>query len=116
MRKKIKYKSKKGSKVEILDSTYEHRRAKILDASPKVISWTKNHGIRIPYKSGRKIRHYIPDFLIVMSDGRHVIEETKGYIWDPIKHGKKHLAARIYCASKGWEYRILFNLDIEIEP
>ena len=50
-----------------------------LDKDDDVISWTKRHGISIPYEYNGIIHNYIPDFLIEYKNGKTVIEELKGY-------------------------------------
>ncbi len=43
-----------------------------------IISWTKEHGIKIPYRMfGIIPRHYLPDFLVTYADGSKEIHETK---------------------------------------
>lgn len=60
------------------DSFWELARMKILDLDDNVISYSKNHEIRIPYKINNQIRNYVPDFYIEYKNGNKVIEEIKG--------------------------------------
>ncbi len=43
-----------------------------------ILSWTKDHGIEIPYRIfGILPRRYLPDFLVTYADGSKEIHETK---------------------------------------
>lgn len=98
---------------EKYDSSFELRRFKALDAHPKVREWTRSHGIRIPYHQGGKIHHYQPDILVTMEDGTVYLEEVKGRVFDTVKFVSKNLAARLFCESKGWKFRLVFAHALE---
>ena len=52
------------------DSLLERNYMLELENMGGVVSWTKDHGIRIPYKVfGIISRHYLPDFLVTYADG-----------------------------------------------
>lgn len=82
------------------DSFWELLKMKLLDNNSHIISWTKKHGIKIPYKN----KYYVPDFLITYKD-RKVIEEVKGF-----ENAKKKLdkfnALVNYCIENGFQYKI----------
>jgi type III restriction enzyme len=69
----------------VLDSEWEAELARVLDAHPRVLSYAKNQGMQfdVPYRIGRVVRHYSPDFLVrVDAEGGEIINlvlETKGY-------------------------------------
>jgi hypothetical protein len=107
-----KYVSTKTGKTEKYDSSYELKRFIFLDSSPLVKTWTKDHGIRIRYTHRNRRHHYIPDILVELNDGRHILEEIKGKIWDPILMGHKNLTAICYCVSRGWTFRVLRGDDL----
>ena len=107
------YVSTKSGKTEKADSSYEARRMRALDESPLVKRWTKDHRIRIGYKDGRRRRRYIPDFLIEMTDGRVIIEEVKGHVWDRMKFHRKNVAAELYCSFRGLTFRIIYGDKLE---
>jgi type III restriction enzyme len=54
----------------------------------------KNHnlGLEVPYRYGSEIRKYIPDFIVLIDDGRgnliHLIVEIKGYRREDAKEKK----------------------------
>ncbi len=108
------YTSVKTRRRERYASSYELQRMKALDASPLVKSWTKDHGIRIPYKERKRRRHYIPDFLVVLNDGRKRLEETKGYVFSKMNFARKNLAANSYCLFRGMEFRLIFREDLDV--
>ena len=55
------------------------------ESHPKVTAYVKNHnlGLEVPYRFGSSMRTYIPDFIVLVDDGRedplHLIVEIKGY-------------------------------------
>lgn len=76
-----------------------------------VISWTKDHGIRIPYKIfGIISRHYLPDFLVTFADGSKEIHETKGagFLSWMSTHAKRR-AGDAWCRQHGMVYRFIEN-------
>lgn len=105
--------STKTGKEERYDSSYERRRFEALDASPLVLTWTREHGIRIPYTRGRRRHHYLPDILVEMVDGRCYLEEVKGYVRDPIGLAHKNFIACAYCLSRGLIFRLVRRDDLE---
>jgi hypothetical protein len=91
---------------EWYDSSYELKKMKQLDISG--ISWTKKHGIRIPYvnKNGVKT-YYVPDFLV----GGNSIEEIKGWIKENDEF-KAKLGIE-YCRNRGWSYKFYLGENLE---
>lgn len=76
-----------------------------------VISWTKDHGIRIPYKVfGIISRHYLPDFLVTYADGSKEIHETKGagFLSWVSTHAKRR-AGDAWCRQHEMVYRFIEN-------
>jgi adenylosuccinate synthase len=111
--KRASYLSSKTGQKEWSDSSLETKRFIILDASP-VKSWTKRHGIRIPYEFDGQSRHYVPDLMIELCDGQIVIEEVKGWIRNREQFEAKCAAAMAYCGARKWKYRIIFEGDLEL--
>ena len=68
-----------------LDSEWEGELARVLEAHPKVLSYAKNQGMQfeVPYRIGRSVRRYIPDFLVRLDIGGGetitLVLETKGF-------------------------------------
>lgn len=71
----------------IFDSDWEAEFCRVAEQHPKVIAYVKNRnlGLEVPYRFGSDIRTYIPDFIVVVNDGKgmddplNLIVEVKGY-------------------------------------
>jgi len=66
----------------------------VAESHPKVKAYVKNHnlGLEVPYRYGSSMRTYIPDFIVLVDDGRedplHLIVEIKGYRREDAKEKK----------------------------
>jgi len=80
----------------ILDSDWEAEFCRIAEAHPRVLAYVKNHGLglEVPYLFASEKRRYIPDYIVVVDDGRgqedplHLIVEIKGYRREDAKEKK----------------------------
>jgi len=93
---------------EVYDSTLEREYMVELERDPAVKSWTKKHGIKIPYKILGITRRYLPDFLIEYRDGSREIHETKGLpllLWLTTKNKAK--TAEEFCKEQGYKYKMI---------
>lgn len=71
----------------VLDSDWEAEFCRVAEQHPKVRAYVKNHnlGFEVPYRYGSESRRYIPDFIVLVDDGRgvdnplHLVVEIKGY-------------------------------------
>lgn len=93
---------------EEYDSALEREYMVELERNPAVKSWTKKHGIKIPYKFFGITRHYLPDFMVEYKDGSKEIHETKGLpllLWLSTK--LKGQTAETFCRTKGWRYKLI---------
>ena len=80
----------------ILDSDWEAEFCRVAEAHKRVRAYVKNHnlGLEVPYRYGSIIRKYIPDFVVLVDDGRgeddplHLIVEIKGYRREDAKEKK----------------------------
>lgn len=93
---------------ENYDSALEREYMVELERDSAVIKWTKNHGIKVPYKILGFTRHYLPDFLVEYKDGHKEIHETKGLpllLWLSTK--LKREAAEKYFEELGLKYKII---------
>lgn len=80
----------------ILDSDWEAEFCRVAEAHPRVKAYVKNHnlGLEVPYRYGSEVRTYIPDFIVLVDDGRgeddplHLIVEIKGYRREDAKEKK----------------------------
>ena len=71
----------------VCDSSWEVQFCKILEKHPRVLSYVKNQdlGLEVPYTMEDSAKTYVPDFVIVIDDGKsrddplQVVAEIKGY-------------------------------------
>lgn len=105
------YYSSKMNEMFRYDSLIELLRMKMLDFDTDVITWTKRHGIRIPYVLDGQNKLYIPDFLIKKNNGNQILEELKGYEEETKKQAKFE-ALKNYCNSYGIIDKILSYNDM----
>jgi len=61
--------------------TWEQAAAYYIDNHDRVAAFAKNQGLgfAIPYMDNGQLHDYIPDFIIRLTNGAHLILETKGY-------------------------------------
>ncbi len=77
----------------VLDSDWEAEFARVVEKHPKVLRYVKNQGLgfEVPYKDGPNARTYIPDFIVVIDDGKgeedplYLVGEVKGYRAENVK-------------------------------
>ncbi len=94
---------------------WEQAASHYIDAHARIAAFVKNQGLgfAIPYLHNGQLHDYVPDFLIKLIDGSHLIIETKGY--DPLAEGKVAAAHRWVDAVNAdgtfgrWEYAIVRN-------
>ncbi len=80
----------------ILDSDWEAELCRIVEAHPRVVAYTKNRnlGFEVPYRHLSEARTYLPDFIVLVDDGRgpedllHLVVEIKGYRREDAKEKK----------------------------
>ncbi|MDE2639712.1 MAG: DEAD/DEAH box helicase family protein, partial [Chloroflexota bacterium] len=80
----------------VCDSEWEAEFCRVVESHPKVRAYVKNHnlGFTVPYQSGGEARRYVPDFIVLVDDGRgpddplHLIVEIKGYRDEDAKQKK----------------------------
>ena len=80
----------------VLDSDWEAEFCRVVESHPRVKAYAKNHnlGLEVPYRYGSETRTYIPDFIVLIDDGRgdddllHLIVEIKGYRREDAKEKK----------------------------
>lgn len=80
----------------VLDSDWEAEFCRVAEAHPRVRAYVKNHGLgfEVPYRLGGEARKYVPDFIVLVDDGRgehdllHLVVEIKGYRGEDAKEKK----------------------------
>lgn len=85
----------------ILDSDWEGEFCRVAEAHSQVLAYAKNHamGFEVPYRYGSETRTYLPDFIVLVDDGKgedgplHLIVEIKGYRREDAKEKKDTMDA-----------------------
>lgn len=114
----------------IMRSSWELRAAKWFDSHPSVLRWGSEE-VKIPYikPTDGKVHNYFPDFIAVIQDQsgtpkKYIIEikplkETmlteKSTNYDKINiviNNAKWSYARAFAAAKGFEFKILTEVDL----
>jgi type III restriction enzyme len=80
----------------VLDSDWEAEFCRVAESHPRVKAYVKNHnlGFEVPYRFGSETRRYLPDFIVLVDDGRgeddrlHLVVEIKGYRGEDAKEKK----------------------------
>lgn len=78
----------------ILDSDWEAEFCRVVESHPRVKAYVKNHnlGLEVPYRYSSAVKKYIPDFIVLVDDGRddplHLVVEIKGYRREDAKEKK----------------------------
>ena len=80
----------------ICDSDWEAEFCRVAEAHPQVRAYVKNQGLglEVPYRSGSEARIYIPDFVLLVDDGRgtddslQLVVEIKSYRGEDAKDKK----------------------------
>lgn len=116
----------------ILDSTWEGEFCRVVEGHPLVLAYVKNQnlGLEIPYKYGSEKRIYIPDFIVLIDDGKgmddplHLIIEIKGYRREDAKEKKSTMETywipgvnqlEEYGRWAFAEFRDIFEMEIDFE-
>ena len=81
----------------VLDSDWEAEFCRVVEAHTRVLAYVKNHalGLEVPYTFMGVKRTYLPDFIVVIDDGRgaddplHLIVEIKGIRGEDAKEKKQ---------------------------
>ena len=82
----------------VLDSDWEAEFCRVAESHPRVKTYVKNHnlGLEVPYRYGSESRTYLPDFIVLVDDGRddddllHLVVEIKGYRREDAKDKEIH--------------------------
>jgi len=85
----------------ICDSDWEAEFCRVVESHAQVVAYTKNHnvGLEVPYRHGSAMRRYLPDFILLVDDGRgpedllRLIVEIKGYRREDAKDKKNAMNA-----------------------
>ena len=97
--KKIRWKTDPGRchiNWVVCDSNWEAQFCLVVESHPRVRAYVKNHslGLEVPYRYGSQTRRYLPDFVVLVDDGRgdddllRLVVEVKGYRGEDAKDKK----------------------------
>jgi type III restriction enzyme len=99
----------------VFDSGWERDAAELLDSHGAIAAWVKNDrlGLVIPYRKEGTPRKYLPDFVVDLENGGHLLVEIKGQVGDA---AIKKAAAERWCRAVNndgrfgkWAYRLCFG-------
>jgi hypothetical protein len=117
----------------IFRSSWEFKVMRSLDSNPKVTKWASEEQA-IPYMHPITggLHRYFPDFLVEITENgkkRHLVLEVKPLHETKLPKGKskkaiatfainqrKWEAAKRWCDQKGYEFRILTEVELNIPP
>ena len=85
----------------VCDSDWEAELCRVVESHPQVRAYVKNHnlGLEVPYRYGSETRRYLPDFIVLVDDGRghddplRLVIEVKGYRREDAKDKKPTMDA-----------------------
>lgn len=116
--KKVRDVEKSHLNYVVQDSKWEQSAAYHLDTHAAVAAFAKNQGLgfAIPYLHNGQQHSYIPDFLVRLTNGIHLVLETKGH--DPLEEVKTAAASRWVAAVNAdgsygeWRYEIVHDMAL----
>jgi type III restriction enzyme len=118
--KKVKEIKKSHLNYVVQDSKWEQSAAYHLDGHERVSAFVKNQGLgfTIPYLHAGRSHDYVPDFIVLMDNGVHLILETKGY--DVLEEVKAQAAGRWIAAvnadGRYGEWRFVLAREMNAIP
>jgi type III restriction enzyme len=101
----------------VFDSDWERQAAELLSSHATIEAWVKNDrlGLVVPYRKDGVAHKYLPDFLVELENGDHLLVEIKGQIGDAML---KKSAAERWCRAVTndgrfgrWRYHLCFGVD-----
>jgi type III restriction enzyme len=118
--KKVKEVEKSHLNYVVQDSKWEQSAAYYLDTHKRVAAFVKNQGLgfAIPYLHNDQQHSYVPDFIVRLDNGVHLVLETKGH--DDLEQIKAQAAERWISAVNAdgsyGEWRYLVARDMNAIP
>jgi type III restriction enzyme len=115
--KKVRDVQKSHLNYVVQDSKWEQSAAYHVDQHPRVTAFVKNQGLgfAIPYLHNGQLHNYVPDFIVRLDNGVHIVLETKGH--DPLEDVKTQAAERWVRAVNAegsfgeWRYAIAHDMN-----
>jgi len=87
------------------------------DSEPTVLRYSYE-SVKIPYLNNvrsRKMRNYLPDFLVELVGGRQILVEVKPS--KKVGHAqvrKKLAAAQVWCTERGIDLQVITEVDLRL--
>ena len=106
------YFSEKTGEKNYSHSKFELELMKLFDIDDSILAWTKNHGIKIPYRYLHRNHLYVPDFLVTRKNGTVELVEAKGFEYEPERCRAKETAAQKYCVLNRLVYRCIYQCRV----
>ena len=129
----------KGDPTNIIyRSLWERKFMRYCDLNENILEWGSEE-IIVPYRSpvDRRVHRYFPDSYIKIKESNNIIKkylieikpkkqtvppkkpqrQTKGYLKEAYEYAKnqsKWAAAREYCADRGWEFKVITEIELGI--
>ena len=129
----------KGDPTNIIyRSLWERKFMRYCDLNENILEWGSEE-IIVPYRSpvDRRVHRYFPDFYIKIKESNNTIKkylieikpkkqtvppkkpqrQTKGYLREAYEYAKnqsKWAAAREFCADRGWEFKVITEIELGI--
>ena len=129
----------KGDPTNIIyRSLWERKFMRYCDLNENILEWGSEE-IALPYRSpvDGRVHRYFPDFYIKVKESNSLIKkylievkpkkqtvppkkpqrQTKGYIREAYEYAKnqsKWAAAREFCADRGWEFKVITEIQLGI--
>jgi type III restriction enzyme len=100
----------------VFDFGWEREAGELLDSHSAVAAWVKNDrlGLVIPYREAGTPRKYLPDFIVELKNGEHLIVEIKGQMGNA---AIKKAAAERWCRAVNndgrygnWAYSLCYGV------
>ncbi len=90
----------------VFDSAWESTESYVIEKNPHVVAWAKNDhlGFEITYIFDGVVRKYLPDFLLLLDNGKILVLVTKGQETRRDKEKRKALAEWIEAVNNLGEY------------
>ena len=129
----------KGDPTNIIyRSLWERKFMVYCDMNENILEWGSEEVV-VPYRSpiDNRYHRYFPDFYIKIKESNNTIKkylieikpkkqtvppkkpqrQTKGYLREAYEYAKnqsKWAAAREYCADRGWEFKVITEIELGI--
>jgi type III restriction enzyme len=101
----------------MVDSTWEHYTADVLEKSPRVLAYARNDhlGFQVHYLWNGSRRRFVPDFLVRLANGRNLVLEIKGEDSEQNRAKRAALAVWVQAVTDKGRFGV-WSSDVAYEP